>query len=494
MINRRSISFRLTTMNLLVSGLALVLACAGFLVYDQFTFRQSLVHTLSAQAQIIGSNSVSALLFNDPQSAAKTLEALRSSTNIASAGVLTGDKRAFASYTRTPSDEIVTIPALGAGKDEGYWFRNTHVVLVRAISSDERVIGYVYLRADLNELALRLQKYVIIAAILLGISLLVAVFVSRTFQKSITKPMTSLADMAMRVSRERNYSLRMPEQADSTEMAVLITSFNNMLREVQEGESALQSAHDELEKRVQERTRELLTANRELEAFSYSVSHDLRGPLDGMNGFSYVLLQQYGAALGSGGKEVVEHIRASARKMRELIDVLLNLSRVSTSTMNIEAVDLSAVARSIAEELRRSDPSRQVEFRIASLQPVRGDVRLLRIALDNLLRNAWKYTSRHAKATIEFGASQGEEELLYFVRDDGAGFDQSAASQLFQPFHRLHSPAEFQGDGIGLATVRRIVARHGGEIWAEAAPEKGATFWFTFAAEGNQDERAQAPN
>ena len=486
MINRRSISARVTMMNLIVSGAALMLACAGFFAYDQVTFREALVRTLSAQVQIIGSNSVSALLFNDPESAENTLSALRSFRNVASAGILTADQHVFATYTRNPGDEILNLPVLTQGQNEAYWFRNTHLVLMRAITSEGRVVGYVYVRAELSEINVRLRRYALIAVAVLLLSLLLALFVSRAFERGITGRIIGLADMARRVSRERNYSLRMPAAADSTEVGVLVESFNAMLQEVQQRDSALQKAHDELELRVQERTRELLSANRELEAFSYSVSHDLRGPIDALNGFSYVLLQQYGGSLGPGGEEIVGHIRASARRMRELIDVLLNLSRVTTSTMHLEAVDLSAMARSIADELRRNEPLRQVQFSIAQTQPVQGDVRLLRIALENLLRNAWKYTSKHASADIEFGEKQEHGRTVFYVKDNGAGFNPKLAGQLFQPFQRLHNAEDFQGDGIGLATVRRILSRHGGEIWAEGAPEQGATFYFTIWA-GSSD-------
>ena len=485
-MNSRSISARLTIMNLLVSGAALLLASAGFFAYDQVTFRQALERTLSAQAQIIGSNSVSALLFNDPQAAASTLSALRTSTNIASAGILTADKRVFANYTRVPGDETVTIPAMPEGQDEAFWFRRAHLVLMRPISSEGRVIGYVYIRAELREIDVRLQRYGLIAVAVLLLSLLFALFVSRTFQKSLAGPIIRLAEMTRRVSREKDYSLRMPASTDNNEVAVLIDSFNAMLEEVQERDRSLQKAHDELEQRVEERTRDLVSANRELEAFSYSVSHDLRGPIDALNGFSYVLLQQYGAALGSAGKEIVDHIRASARRMRDLIDVLLNLSRVTTSSIHIENVDLSAMVRSIADDLSRAEPRRQVEFKIAQVEPVQGDARLLRIALDNLLRNSWKYTSKHATARIEFGANHDMGRTIFYVKDDGAGFDAAAAGQLFQPFQRLHKSTEFQGDGIGLATVRRILGRHGGEIWARGAREEGATFFFVLPQQGRE--------
>jgi signal transduction histidine kinase len=237
-----------------------------------------------------------------------------------------------------------------------------------------------------------------------------------------------------------------------------------------------------LEDRVTQRTRELLMANRELEAFSYSVSHDLRGPVDALNGFTYVLLKEYGDKLDTKAKELLQHIRGSGRRMIQLIDDLLNLSRVTSSALQAEPVDLTAIARSIAGDLIHLDPNRKVEFIIPSVDRAYGDPRLLRIVLDNLLRNAWKYTSAHETARIEFGSTFQNDRLVYFVRDDGAGFDPRSADRLFQPFQRLHPTAEFPGNGIGLATVQRIVRRHGGEIWASAAVEQGATFYFWLPA------------
>jgi light-regulated signal transduction histidine kinase (bacteriophytochrome) len=260
-----------------------------------------------------------------------------------------------------------------------------------------------------------------------------------------------------------------------------------MLREIQQRDIALQRARDGLEQRVSDRTRELVSANRELEAFSYSVSHDLRGPLDSLNGFSYVLLKQYGSRLDEQGRDLIEHIRSSGRRMTELIDTLLNLSRVTTSVMHTEKVDLSELARSTMEELCRSEPGRKVEFVAPAREEAFGDVRLLRIVMENLLRNAWKYTSQHEHARIEFGHQNREGRAVYFISDDGSGFDSGSAGRLFQPFQRLHSTTQFPGNGIGLATVRRIIQRHGGEIWAEGAVEKGATFYFTLASDRFMD-------
>jgi signal transduction histidine kinase len=303
--------------------------------------------------------------------------------------------------------------------------------------------------------------------------------VSSAFRKSVAEPITALAETARSVSRNRDYSVRVAPTGERDEVAVLIDAFNEMLREIQQRDRALRNARDELEQRVSDRTHDLVSANRELEAFSYSVSHDLRGPLEVLNGFSYMLMTKHAGQLDSGGKESVENIRTAARRMSELIDDLLNLSRMTTSTMHRERVDLSAFARSIMEDLCREAPSRQVDFVAPESAEAFGDPRLLRIMLDNLLRNAWKYTSRREHAHIELGRETKNGRIVYFVRDDGSGFDQRSADRLFQPFQRLHSAAEFPGNGIGLATVRRIVQRHGGEVWAEGAVEKGATFYFT---------------
>jgi signal transduction histidine kinase len=208
--------------------------------------------------------------------------------------------------------------------------------------------------------------------------------------------------------------------------------------------------------------------------------------LDAINGFSYLLLNQHGTGLTPQMRELVENIRSSSRRMTSLIDDLLNLSRVTSSVMRAEKVDLSAIARAIIEELCRTAPDRNVEFIAPEKAEVFGDARLLSILMDNLLRNSWKYTSRHEHARIEFGTTTEVGHTVYFIRDDGSGFDPRSSDRLFQPFQRLHSSTEFPGNGVGLATVRRILQRHGGEVWAQGAVEKGATFFFTISALRNQ--------
>jgi light-regulated signal transduction histidine kinase (bacteriophytochrome) len=220
-------------------------------------------------------------------------------------------------------------------------------------------------------------------------------------------------------------------------------------------------------------------ANRELESFSYSVAHDLRAPLRGIDGFSQALLEDYHDKLDDDGRTYLKFVRESAQHMAQLIDDLLKLSRVTRSEFRQESSDLSSLARGVLAQLERADPDRRVEMVVKDGVVVQGDSRLLKIVLENLLGNAWKFTGKRADARIEFGATVSDGQRVFFVRDNGAGFDQAYAEKLFGVFQRLHAATEFEGTGIGLATVQRIVSRHGGRIWAEGAVDNGATFYFT---------------
>jgi light-regulated signal transduction histidine kinase (bacteriophytochrome) len=253
---------------------------------------------------------------------------------------------------------------------------------------------------------------------------------------------------------------------------------------VDERTKELRTAHAELEQtnvELRQLTAELQAANQELEAFSYSVSHDLRTPLQSVLGYSELLVQVCYAQLDARGKQYLQHLRAGCRRMEQLIEDLLTLSHVTRSGMDKGTVNLSMLAKNIASTLALTEPQRRVTFVIAKGLVATGDAGLLRVALENLLGNAWKFTSKKRRARIEFG--RAENPLIYFVRDNGAGFDMAGANKLFSVFQRLHSVSEFPGTGIGLATVQRIISRHGGRVWAEAAVGQGATFYFTLGGE-----------
>jgi light-regulated signal transduction histidine kinase (bacteriophytochrome) len=269
------------------------------------------------------------------------------------------------------------------------------------------------------------------------------------------------------------------------EAIVEVAQTDPMLAEILTG---LLFMHEDLALRAAQRDRALAeaeTANRELEAFSYSVAHDLRAPLQSIGGFSQLLHEDYADKLDEEGRTYLRHVRESAQRMAQLIDDLLTLSRVARAALRSDTVDLSSLARDVLARLRRNGSDRRVEAVVEDGLVSVGDPGLLAIVLENLLGNAWKFTSKCRVARIEFRA-QANQPVVYFVRDNGAGFDMAYAPKLFGVFERLHSADEFEGTGIGLATVQRIVHRHGGRVWAEGEVDRGATVYFTL---GEEDQK-----
>ncbi len=255
---------------------------------------------------------------------------------------------------------------------------------------------------------------------------------------------------------------------------------NQDIDDLQRAQQEIRQLNEGLEQRVRERTAELEASNRELEAFSYSVSHDLRAPLRGIDGFAHILAEDYGSRLDDTARGHLERIRRASQRLSQTIDDMIELARITRMPLHRREVDLSALARTTLMELSQASRHRP-EVVIAESVTAQADPALLRIVLENLLDNAWKFSSRTPGARIEFGMAEAGGKRAYFVRDNGAGFDPAYADKLFKPFQRLHQPDEFAGTGIGLATVQRIVQRHGGRVWAEGAPGNGATFWFTLS-------------
>jgi len=485
-LRARSISARLKLMNVFVSGVALLLAFASFLAYDMIAFERDLLHTIETEAQIIGANTGTALFFDDQQAAEQTLSALRGSPEVVSAVVVGRDGKPFATYTRDGGQLLVDVPPLPKG------VASTHTKLGRQLLYGTRIVnkgeevGAIYILAEPHGLVQRRWHYAVIAGSVLLLCLMVALLTTSTFRNLLTEPLIGLAQTAQVVREKKDYSVRAKASERDDELALLIRSFNAMLDDIQTRDEQLELSRTALEERVQQRTSELSDANRELEAFSYTVAHDLRGPLDDIGNIGFLLQQVYADRLDQEGRQLLLQLLSGTRKMSTLIKDLLNLSRASRQSFHRQMVDLSHMADSIFTALRNAEPDRRVQITIKPGMMVLADDGLMCVALENLLSNAWKYTSKREDAAIEFGCTETGGETVYFVRDNGAGFDPTYSDRLFQPFQRLHVQSEFPGTGVGLATVTRIIVRHEGRIWAESIPGKGATFFFTVPYAGSR--------
>jgi len=475
-LGKLTIRQKLTSIAMLSSITALVSASLAFLAYDLHSFRQSLARRIMTDAKIVGFNSVSPLLFNDAETATATLGGLKAEPAIVAAVIRSQDgDRPFATYFRDGASAAG--PAFPPRAAAGPVFTD-HLLVSEPIRFEGRSLGTLLIQADLGEIRDRQRRYAGIVLAVLGGSFLLALAISRLVEKTISRPIVRLADTARAVSSQKDYSVRAAAEG-SDEIGLLVGTFNEMLDQIQRQDSDLKEAGADLERRVETRTRDLAAANKELEAFSYSVSHDLRAPLRAIDGFSKAVLTDYSPRLDERGRHYLERVRAATQRMAQLIDDLLGLARVSRRELVRKRADLSEIACQVGAELSRRQPTRQVRVDVQPALTAQADPHLLTIVLENLMGNAWKFTGKTADAHVEVGRRADGPDPAFYVRDNGAGFDMAYADKLFGAFQRLHAEADFEGTGIGLATVQRIVTRHGGRIWAEGAVGKGATFYFT---------------
>jgi signal transduction histidine kinase len=467
----------------LTNCLVLVLTGAAIVLFDYYKFRESHTNELKILSEVIGANSVAAIDFNDVSTANEILIMLRAVPHVDRAALYYLDGDVMVKYQRDASSSDWTPPKIVEPEPE---FVDQYLILYNPIVVGDRRVGYIFLRADLATEKSQWNRYLFILVGVMLISLLIALYVGTKLQNTITRPVRNLVHAATNVTKGKDYSIRVDEQG-AREIQELVLAFNAMLDQISQrekerdnAERELKQHRDHLEELVHERTAELETSNKELEAFSYSVSHDLRAPLRSIHGFCQMLAEDYAKQLDSDGLDYLMRVQNSAVNMGTLIEDLLQLARITRCDFNRQKLDISGLAEETVDKLKQQNPERDVKIKLEDNLYATGDEHLISIALDNLLGNSWKYTAKTSQPSIEFGSSHSSNgHDIYYVKDNGAGFDMKYADKIFMAFQRLHSKEDYPGTGVGLATVQRVIDRHGGKIWAESDIGKGTTIFFT---------------
>lgn len=532
-LDRLPIRTKLTLITVFSCTLSLFLASTVMITYDNHTYRVQKQKEIAAQADILATRMVASLEFEDPTAAQEYLNPFALNPEIAAAAVYTAQGNKFASYSRSGAR---TAPNIGKGV--GHHYENNELMVFWPILHDKRQVGSVYLHAITEPLINRVARYSGIAFIALLASLVITLPIAMRIHYAIANPVyarslieasldpmvtinpqgaiTDVNAATIKVIGKNRAELigtdffkyfTEPDKARESYEQVFANGFvtdypltiwrsDGSLTPVlfnasvykDEGGKVLGvfaaardvTAQKQAEKEIRQHAVALQTANQELEAFSYSVSHDLRTPLRAIDGFSQAVLEDYSGKLDEQGKNYLQRIRSATQRMGQLIDDMLDLSNISRVEMRRDTVDLSALAIDVIAELRNNEPNRIVECQIESGLTAEGDASLLRVALSNLLGNAWKYSGKTNNPLIKFGMKQNADGLReFFVSDNGVGFDMAYADKLFGAFQRLHSFSEFPGTGVGLATVQRVIHRHGGVVRGDGVLGQGATFYFS---------------
>lgn len=469
-----SIKQKLTMVILLTIFAGVVLIGMFFMGYERVQSRQQLVHEISVITKVSYSQVVAALEFDDLKTLQESANSLDYDYTI-DVVCIYDDVMSLQARSFPGTSQVVPCPDNPHADSTGFIHDKYHHI--EDVFSESVRVGTIYISANMDYVNSQIQRYFYMMLTALGIVSVVSVLVAMVMQKAVTEPIFALASTAKSIATDRDFSMR-AEKISDDEIGQMVDAFNAMLGAIQQRDLELLSHKSELETKVEERTSELKAANQELEAFSYSVSHDLRSPLRAIDGFSQALLEDYADQLDSAALGYLERVRMASQRMGVLIDSMLWLSRVTRQEIVTRKVDFSQICEEVVRDIQDRDPAREVSVTVQAEMSMRCDARLMRIVVTNLVDNAFKYTQKTTIPEIAIGCKEG----VFFIKDNGAGFDMRYVDKLFGAFQRLHSKEEFEGTGIGLATVARVVHRHGGDIWAESELGVGATFYFTVPA------------
>ena len=495
-----SIKQKLMAIILLTTSVSLLTAAAVIIADDLITLRSEMKRDLTTLSHLIGANSTAALVFNDPRGAEETLSALRAKRSVVAAAIYTKEGGVFATYVRDAESRPYTPPA---PRVPGLHFEKDRLVIFDKIELEGETIGSLTLHSDLEEMYLHLKRDVLIVILVILISIFVAFVLSSFLQQVISHPIEKLALTARKVSVEKDYTVRV-EPHGRDELGLLIEGFNEMLTQIQQRDTSLRKARDELEERVQERTKELKKeiqerakteeklkktveelerSNKELEQFAYVASHDLQEPLRKIIAFGDRLKKVCASSMDEGARDYLERMQSAASRMKQLIEDILMLSRIMTRGRSFEAVDLGELVQDVLTDLEISIEQTKGKVRIGKLPMVRADPLQMRQLFQNLIANALKFSKKGVPPHVEVqscSAKNGSVEVT--VADNGIGFDEKYLDRIFEPFQRLHGLSEYPGTGMGLAICEKIVLRHGGKITAKSRPGEGSTFIITLPA------------
>ena len=464
---------KLMTILRLTSGVVVVLSCAAFLAYEVLAFRQATLKNVSTLGAVIAANSTASLAFQNEGDAREILSALRAEPHIVAAALYDKDGRLFSRY---PADlAVADLPAAPAR--DGYRFEGAHLVGFEPVAQPGNArLGTLFLRSDLKAVYGTLRLAGVTAVVVMGVAMLVAYLLANELQGAISRPILLLADTAKGVSERQDYSVRAPKLGDD-ELGSLTDAFNQMLGRIEEQNGSLRQLIAELER-----------SNKELEQFAYVASHDLQEPLRMVSSYTQLLERRYGDKLDEKGRKFVDFAVDGAVRMQQLINDLLEFSRVSTRGKPMKPVDVNRVLDTV--KLNLSVAIRESDAVVTNdrLPTVLADETQLVQLLQNLVGNAIKFRrAPPARPEVHVSAQVGETECVFTVRDNGIGIAPEYFERIFVIFQRLHAKGEYPGTGIGLAVCRRIVERHGGRIWVESAPGQGSTFYFALS-NGNGEQ------